>query len=517
VRRLRRICLVLGVLGAALTLPGVARADHWPAGACGLPPEPTLHAEYAEIAVSPTIRDDIFASARPPLVLATSQAPLAAELRALGAHTIFWQMRLGDLVGQTNSPADPALVRQAADRLVLRAARETGCATPLIAINELQGAWLPTPWSEAYAAYRANVLALLRRMHELGAHPYLLLPTSRAPFVAPPDGAAWWQAAVQVSDLVLEVHFNGRALASETALLAGRRRRVAMRRIVERFVAAGVPAARLGLLHGFQSGRGKGGREGVRLDRWLRVVKWETFAATTVLAERAAAGTPLGSDWSWGWGDFPTISPADPDKPLVACVYLWTRDPALCDAPQYAASWGIPFNASTTEGQLLLAPGRQCAAPGGAMPAAAVDALAAARTAAGQPLGRQVALTASLQRLVSATAARIRPVDVDAAEEAVVASRFAGDATAYAELLAERGVTVDVARDVLADQLRRRRIVARLRKGVRYRTWVLAAERRVLPRLVCRVDELPTAGVVDLSARLPFLRLPPGSGTVRAR
>ena len=36
--------------------------------------------------------------------------------------------------------------------------------------------------------------------------------------------------------------------------------------------------------------------------------------------------------WSWGWAQRNERS-NDPDKTYAACVWLWARDPGLCDAP----------------------------------------------------------------------------------------------------------------------------------------------------------------------------------------
>src|SRR5215210_3601700 len=169
-----------------LVLPGVlagpAAASHWSASACGLPTERPLHVEYAEVAVSPLIRSEIFGAARPPLVLATSGAHVPVELRAAGAHTIYWKMKLAPILGIPSAPADPAAVAPAAEALFRKAVEQSACATPVIALNELAGAYLSTPWTPTYAQYRANFLELLRRLHGLGAHPYLLVPSSPRPF-----------------------------------------------------------------------------------------------------------------------------------------------------------------------------------------------------------------------------------------------------------------------------------------------------------------------------------------------
>lgn len=461
--------------------------------------------EYAEVAVSQVIRAEIFAPAGPALVLATSQLSVAEQLRAAGSHTVFWHMRLDRLAGLTTAPTDSATVDEAADRLVARAARETACATPYVALNELQGAWLRTPWSATNAAYRANVLQLLRRMHDRGARPFLLVPTSPAPFTASGEAAAWWRSVAEVSDVVLQMHFNAPSVVRIGPVSGSRKRRVAMRRELGRLAAVGVPPARLGLLHGFQSGRGFGGREGLPLADWLRVVKWEALAGRQVASEYAAAGTPLGSLWSWGWGDFPALSPPDPDKPVIACAYLWARDPALCDAPARAAAQGVAFNASLTEGQLaLLGGGVRCASlrPAGTIDIATVERLAPV-------LGRGRALTALFARLVEWRHAEVGWGAVTGAEQRILDSRFGGDRAAYERALAERGTTVAVARGIIGDQLRRRRIEARLPRGTTYRAWALAEQRRVLDSTICANDAIPALGVVDPAGPLRFLRLTP--------
>src|SRR5206468_10180227 len=101
----------------------------------------------------------------------------------------------------------------------------------------------------------------------------------------------------------------------------------------EDLIQIGIPTSRLGMMLQFSSTRGAGGREGLQpLAKWLDVVKWEALAAKQVAAE-----VRISTIWSWGWA---TYNPAgnDPDKPLVACTYLWTRDHALCDAPSLAGT-----------------------------------------------------------------------------------------------------------------------------------------------------------------------------------
>jgi hypothetical protein len=485
--------------GAALAAPATARAHHWPPGSCGLPTTLPLHVEYAEIAASPTVREEVFAPAGSALVLATSGPWLPGQLRSFGARTVFWQMKLERLVGLPAVPADATGVDAAADRLVDRAVRETGCATPLIALNELQGAWTPTPWSAAAAQYRANVLAALRRMHDRGARSFLLVTTTPKPNTESPEAAAWWRAVADVADVVLQVHFSGPYIARRGAIVGSRLRRQRMRAVLAQFEAAGVPPGRLGLLHGFQSGRGAGGREGLPLPSWLRVVKWEALALKQVAAERAAAGKPLASAWSWGWGEFPVLSQPDPDKHVTACVWLWVRDSRLCDGPARARGWATSFATSLVEGQLALAPGVACFVgwPRRSIAVADVDRLAAVLGPDGVgPVPRMTALTALLARTVDWAAAPVRAGDVLAAEEQIVQTVFLGSREAYAAALAERNADVELARGVIVDQLIARRAA---------NTRALA---KALNTTTCADDAVPPPFRADLTPWLPFLRLP---------
>ncbi len=517
-RRYARFCvsrplLVLAGLGAlALMVPPsvAASAQSWRHAQCGLPTTLPLRAEFAEVSVSPVIRNEIFGPARPPLVLASSGNVVPLELRTLGAHTVYWEMKLQRHVGNTARPADPASIADAAGRLAVRAATQSGCSTPLVALNELQGAWLPTPWSAGNAQYRAGVLALLRELDARGVHPYLLVPTKPKPFTASAEAAFWWLQVAAVSDIVLEVHFDGRYISKLGPVIGSRKRRIAMRRVLSQFHALGVPPDRLGLMHGFQSGRGFGGREGLPLSNWLRVVKWETLAARQVAAERAEAGAPVGSDWSWGWGNFPDLTPTsvDPQKPITACVYLWVRDPALCNGPLRAASAGVTFSTSLTEGQIVLPRTVHCSlGRGDAIDAATLTQLAAVTAEAGQ-LGRRAALTTLLTWAIDARHARVESEDVLRVEEEIVAGAFGGNRTAYEAAIAERHATLTLGRALIADQLRRAKIVRSLPPRWSYERWLRVKQAETLRAAICQVDELPDAGVVDLAGYLPFLRLP---------
>ena len=65
---------------------------------------------------------------------------------------------------------------------------------------------------------------------------------------------------------------------------------------------------------------------------WYQVVKWQALAARQVARE-----TGIATIWSWGWSSYGAAALTE-KKEGAACVYLWTRDPGLCDARTLAAS-----------------------------------------------------------------------------------------------------------------------------------------------------------------------------------
>ena len=330
------------VLGALLALgAGVARGGGTAAPGplpCGLPQTQPLWVDYADGMVP--FWSTIFA--RPGIVAAASQFIVPPQLRAKGAKTVFFDLYLNNRVGTPSKPADPGVIQARADKLFDTAVTSSGCDQPLIAENELFGAQLPTPWTATTAQYRANVLAYLQRLAARGARPFLLL--SNRPYTHDPDADAWWQAASQVADIVPEVYFSGPQISKQGAVAGSRRLRATIRTRMEDLIQIGVPTNRLGMMLTFSSTPKAGGREGLQLSKWLDVVKWEEIAAAQVAAE-----LHLASIWSWGWAAF---NPAgnDPDKPKAACVWLWTRDHSLCDAPALA---GKDFDPSLDVGDTL--------------------------------------------------------------------------------------------------------------------------------------------------------------------
>jgi hypothetical protein len=426
----------LAVVAAGVAAPEDARA----ASQCGLPDERTMWIDFADGSVPFW---ETFA--QPGVIAAASNLIYPPRLRERGAQTVYWDMYLNNRVGTPSAPKDPATIVDRANRLFDYAVQSTGCATPLIAENELFGAGLVTPWSATNAQYRANVLLYLRTLAARGARPFLLI--SSKPYTSGEAGD-WWRQVAEVADLVPEVYFPAPSISKQGPIVGSRRLRVAFRNAVLAFTELGIPARRIGIVLGFQTGRGAGGREGLEpAHAWYEVVKWQALAARQVASE-----WKLGSVWSWGWAHWGT-APVDPDKAVAACVYLWTRSRSLCDAPDAA---GPDFNGSLRDGQINLPRGIQCQVDRRQITTASVTRLQALTG------DRQLALAALYARAVERAELRPSPRGALAAERTVIALRFGGDVGAYRAALAAAGATPTLARDILGDSLRRAAIEARL-------------------------------------------------------
>jgi hypothetical protein len=408
---------------------------------CGLPQAQPLWVDYADGMVP--FWSTIFAHAG--VVGAASNFIVPPQLRAAGAQTVYFDLYLNNRVGTPSKPADPSTIQARADKLFSTAVSSSGCDHPLIAENELSGANLPTPWTATTAQYRANVLAYVQRLAELGARPFLLLP--KRPYTHDEAADDWWRAASQVADLVPEVYFSGPPLAKLGAVAASRKLRSTMRTRMEDLIEIGVPTDRLGMMLTFSSTPKAGGREGLQpLSQWLDVVKWEALASKQVAAELQIA-----SVWSWGWASF---NPAgnDPDKPKAACAWLWTRDPTLCDAPALA---GTDFDPSLDVGATLPA-GTLCLL--GSTKLLANDVAALAHLTG----DRDLAYSAEFQHAVLVEAKTVDPELVTQAEIDTILDHFRGSRAAYLAALGRAHATRALARTILADQLRQRAIEATL-------------------------------------------------------
>ncbi len=501
---IRRALLASALLAVAVGAAALAGAT--PAArvtdACGVPVTGPIWVDYGEGPVKPDTRAVL---AHPGVVVATSGTAIPAYYRKQGAATTYFVIGLPKLVGQPSAPSDPATMPAVADALYAKAAASTACATPWIALNELAGSALPTPWSPTNTQYRANVLALMQGLAAHGAHPVLFVNGSPS-FAG--DAAAWWQQIGQAGSIAYEAYFDARKISALGSLLGNRRVRLGMRRALASFTAAGVPPARLGLVLGFHSGliAGAGGRQGLQpREAWLRVIKWETLAARQV-----AADMHLGSVWTWGWGTFGAGS-VDPDKPAAACVSLWARNQALCDAPSVG---GDAFNASLTEGQIVLPRGVACNLYHSRRIATADVTRLAVFTG-----DRGSALDTLFARIVFRSRVQVGNDQVLAVEQQSIDRDFGGDRNAYLAALAQAHATLAIARNVIRDELKRRAIPAILAAAGNDQppydwqaNWLTTEARTML----CLRDELPGGGdirtddnryvpIVPLLTRLPFL------------
>jgi hypothetical protein len=312
-------------------------------------------------------------------VAAVSKVSTGQELRRRGARTVYWDMYLNGRVGTPWDPADPRTIVARADRLYRHAASVTGCSAPLIAFNELFGSQLRTPWSATNRQYRTNVLTLLSSVARRGARPFLLV--SHRPATVGEAGR-WWREAAAVSTFVREMYVPAPQIAKWGFALGDFYLRRTMGRAVRQFTGIGIPADRVGFILGFHTKPGTGGRDGLEPARaWFEVVKLEALAA-----RRVATSLGVSTIWSWGWQSW--TGELDADKRAAACVYLWTRDPALCDGP---AAAGPGFDASLIPPPLHRPHIRLAAHPVG-------GGLARVRVAAGRPFAGR---TLFLQRRVA--------------------------------------------------------------------------------------------------------------------
>lgn len=435
--------------GFFVAVAGVAAALAWPGSgqaalSCGLPEAQPTWIDFADGSVS--FWRERFA--RPGVVVATGGPELAAEARSAGAGTVHWDMHLRKRVGTPSEPADPALIERRADSLFEYAVSVSGCQTPLLALNELWGASLPTPLTPTAERYRANVLRFVTRLQERGARPALLV--SSDPFTGG-DAAPWWRSIAAVSDLVLENYANANLIWREGPVDGSRRLRVRHRQAVAKLLAIGIPPTRIGIMIGFQTGPGTGGREGLQpRARWFSVAKWHALAVKQVARELGIAHV-----WSWGWAQRDARS-NDPDKTYAACVWLWARDARLCDAP---GELGRELDPDLETGQLDLPPGTRCVYGKTPLTASAVASLAKVTG------DRELALTALVVRATERERTRVSPSETLAFERRIVATRFRGSSAAYRAALVRAGASLAVARSILGDELRRQEIATRLSAG----------------------------------------------------
>jgi hypothetical protein len=430
VKRLLLILLAAGVTFAAA--PALAQA-----APCVLPSERPLWIDYGAPHLEQTF-------AKPGVIVAGSGVGYPARMRAAGAKTVYWDMYLSTRVGTPSQPADPALLEARAERLFKFAVDTLECDTPWIVMNELFGASLPTPWTPTITRYRENVLRWVRLLAARGAKPILLV--SSEPFTGP-DAAPWWRDVAQHADIVLEKYFAAPGVHRAGPELGSRRMRTSMRRSASSLFSIHIPPSKVGFMLAFQTGRGIGGREGLQpASAWFDVAKLQALAAKQVSRELGTAHV-----WSWGWGVY-NAAGNDPDKAGAACVWLWARDPTLCNAPGQ-----FRFDADRRAGQIDLPAGVRCTLGDESVTRNAIADLSRVTR------DPELALSALVGRIVERRSFAGSTNEILSAERAIVATRFGGRRGAYLAALRRNRATLAVARAVIADELRRRALRLRIR------------------------------------------------------
>jgi hypothetical protein len=435
----------LGLLAvaAALSLAGASGAGAKRLQAnCDLPSKAPAWVDFADGSV-PFWR--LFA--KPGVVAAASNLIYPAQLRQRGAQTVYFDLHLNKRVGTPSVPADPSTIVAKANKFYEYAAQSMDCSNPVIAENELFGAWTATPWSPTTAQYRANVLLFLQTLRARGAQPWLLVNSAPATADAAGD---WWRTVTDVAGIVREIYFPAPLLYQQGPVLGSRTLRQSFRKGILDFTRMGVPVSKLGIYLGFQTTKGTGGREGLPAEPWYRTVKWQVLAARYVAREMN-----LSSIWSWGWAQWSTTpGEHDPAKRIAACVYLWTRNPSLCNAP---ATAGKGFVRSLAEGQPTLPAGLRCRFPGANVSWGVINPVL---RLTGDP---ELAFSAAFARAIEQRTAHVTYAQILAAERSLISSRFGGSGDAYRAAIAEAHTNLSVARSVIGDQLRRARIASGLR------------------------------------------------------
>jgi hypothetical protein len=434
----RVIVLFLAAAAVCLLAAGRAASDPVFAGQCGIRAQQTIWGEYGWPSLLRVL-------GKPGVLLAANTVPGYPEAaRATGATTYAFDLKLSRRVGTPSKPADPSTIAAAAESYYQKSVENSGgCTTPLVVENELFGATIPTPWSASTAQYRANVLAYLQDLAAKGAHPVLLI--NKSPYAGSSDAVAWWRSVSKVADIVREVYLPATQIWPMGPILGNRYARESYRNAVTALTSIGIPANRLGIMISFLSHKGVGGRNGLEpASAWYQVVKWEALSAKKIARE-----VGLGSIFSWGWQEW-NPKERDPDKPKAACVWLWTRQHSLCNAPK---KLGKSFNRSLAAGQILLPHGLVCSAEGlGGIGGGAVGSLTALTG------DRDAALSALFERLVESSQRRVSQRALLAAQRQVIRDSFHGSRSAYVAALRQAHATVGTALGVLGDEIRRARL-----------------------------------------------------------
>ena len=241
-------------------------------------------------------------------------------------------MHLDAIVG---SPAAPAGRRRTSRlrraELLVAAQASSGCATPIIALNEMAGQDSATPWSAGTTAYRANILALVTGAdHRRRAARSCSCPARRTRRTSRATPRVWWQQPRDRSRTSCSrstrpaPKIYRRARCSARARCASR-----SARRCSRSSRSACRPARLGVMLGFQSGIGYAGARGPAADRQLARGRQARGARGP-----AGRGASSGSRrvWSWGWGTFAARAAPTPTRRSPRAPTCGRAIRVLCDA-----------------------------------------------------------------------------------------------------------------------------------------------------------------------------------------
>ena len=132
--------LVIGLLQSAQAAPSQSAAKP-AASQCGLPTKRPLWIDFGDGSVPFW---ELFA--QPGLVSAAANFRYPPQIRARGGNTIYFDLNFHRRLGSPGKPQPLDAVLESANRLFYYASASSGCDRPWIALNELFGANLPTPW-----------------------------------------------------------------------------------------------------------------------------------------------------------------------------------------------------------------------------------------------------------------------------------------------------------------------------------------------------------------------------------
>jgi hypothetical protein len=118
--------------GSAAGAPPRAATPAPYAGQCGIPATQPVWFEFGQPYLQPVF-------GKPGVVVGTSTGDWPAQMRALGAGTVYFDLNLRNRVGTPTKPTDAATMPDRAQKLYTFAVSQTGCSTPVVVFNELSG------------------------------------------------------------------------------------------------------------------------------------------------------------------------------------------------------------------------------------------------------------------------------------------------------------------------------------------------------------------------------------------